>query len=143
MLQIDWIFADCGDKTKVGFADLVVALANAPHESLFSTQLIKTLCDHFWGRYYRAVIIKCFIPFFMYLISTLLYISNFTIIGVDSSERWNFTTNEFWNRIAMIVLTAYFIFFEIKSIIRDGIGYFKEMFNYLDILSFTCNIYCL
>ena len=37
MLQIDWIFADCGNRTNVGFADFVVALASAPHESLFST----------------------------------------------------------------------------------------------------------
>ena len=83
MLQIDWVFADCGNKTKVGFADLVVALANAPHESLFSTQLIRTLVDHFWNRYYRAVIIKCLIPFFLYLAATLFYISTYTVVGVD------------------------------------------------------------
>lgn len=100
------------------------------------------MCDHFWGRYYRAVIIKCFIPFFAYMIVTLLYISNYSVVGVDPSQRWEFT-DEFYNRFAMIILTFYFIFFEVKTIIRDGLNYFKEMFNYLDILSFSANIYCL
>ena len=43
----------------------------------------------------------------------------------------------------MIILISYFIFFEIKSIMRDGSTYFKDVFNYLDILSIVANIYCL
>ena len=43
----------------------------------------------------------------------------------------------------MFILTGYFLFFEFKSIVRDGLLYFKEFFNYLDIASFSCNIYCL
>lgn len=29
--------------------------------------------------------LKCFIPFFVYQISTLIYISNYTVVGVDPS----------------------------------------------------------
>lgn len=43
----------------------------------------------------------------------------------------------------MIILISYFIFFEIKSILRDGSTYFKDVFNYLDMLSIVANIYCL
>lgn len=42
----------------------------------------------------------------------------------------------------MIILISYFIFFEIKSIMRDGSIYFKDVFNYLDMLSIAANIYC-
>jgi hypothetical protein len=83
MLQIDWIFRQCPGKKKAGnFADFVVALSKAPHESLFSTSLVTTLIDHFWDRYYRAVILKCFIPFLVYLVVTLIYISNYALRGI-------------------------------------------------------------
>ena len=79
MLQIDWIFAENGGKEKVGFAEFVVALSKAPHESVFSTDLIKTLVDHFWARYYRAVVNFGFLPFMIYMILTLIYVSNYTV----------------------------------------------------------------
>ena len=88
------------------------------------------------------MILKCFTPFFVYMIATLIYISKYTVVGVDPSQRWEPTT-ELANRIIMILLTVYFIFFEVKSVLRDGLDYFREVFNYLDILSFTANIYCL
>ena len=81
MLPIDWVFAGTLKKTENGFADFVVALSKAPHESLFSTDLIKMLVDHFWSRYYRAVIVKCFIPFFLYLVLTLFYLSFYGVNG--------------------------------------------------------------
>lgn len=119
---------------------MVVALANAPHESLFSTELVKTLVDHFWARYYRQVIIKCFIPFFVYMIVTLLYISKYTVVGIDQDH---LDTTEVMNRVVLIILTTYFIYFEFRCIARDGLTYFTEFFNYLDIFSFSANIYCL
>ena len=49
MLKIDWIFHVDKHGNRRGFGDMVRALAKAPHESLFSTDLITTLVDNFWG----------------------------------------------------------------------------------------------
>ena len=45
VLPVGWVFEGFGGLDKVGFKELVVALANAPHESLFSTDLVKTLFE--------------------------------------------------------------------------------------------------
>ena len=50
-------------------------------------------------------------------------------------------TGEFWLRILMFLFILYFIFFEFVSFLRDGMGYIKDVFNWLDISSFGLNIY--
>ena len=40
LLQIDWVFAQYDGKTTVGFRELLTALAQAPNESLFSTDFV-------------------------------------------------------------------------------------------------------
>ena len=52
-------------------------------------------------------------------------------------------TDEIVNRFIMLLLIMYFIFFEIKSILRDGLNYFKDVFNFLDMLSIGTNIFCI
>ena len=83
MLPIDWIFAPSQKKKNNSFSDFIVALANAPHESLFSTDLIHMLVDHFWERYYRAVIYRCFLPYLVYYVSVLWYLS---LYGVSKDD---------------------------------------------------------
>ena len=51
MLNIDWIFHEDKEGEMRGFGDMVRALARAPHESLFSTELVITLIDNFWEAY--------------------------------------------------------------------------------------------
>ena len=41
----------------------------------------------------------------------------------------------------MFLFILYFIFFEFVSFLRDGMGYIKDVFNWLDISSFGLNIY--
>ena len=86
MLPLDWIFAECANRTNVGFQEFVVALAQAPHESLFSTDLIVMLVDHFWHRYYIRVMLFCFVPFFVYMVCTLVYISKYGVVGVEGGH---------------------------------------------------------
>ena len=45
MLEIDWIFANYRGFTNVGFRELIIALAKAPHESLFRTEMVQTLIE--------------------------------------------------------------------------------------------------
>ena len=136
MLQIDWVFANYGGSTNVGIRELVVALAAAPHESLFSTELVITLAEHFWARYFRAVVLRCFLPFIVYFGSTLAYATQFStnVTPTDGPA-------EPILRYLIIALVIYFAFFELVSMVRDGFSYLLDIFNYLDWSAFSLNFY--
>lgn len=142
MLKMDWIFAKYGGFDQVGFRELVLALANAPHESLFATELVITLVEHFWSRYYRAIFVRCFIPFVVYFVISIFYLSTYTVDGVPKEERWDFTP-EIFMRFGIVVLIIYFFMFEFVSMLRDGWGYLTDVFNYMDITSMFLNFYLL
>ena len=77
MLPVSWLYVDGYDGTKSGFATLVKKLKNAPHESLFSTDLVITLVELFWEDYSTNVITLAFLPFIVYLFATLKYFSTY------------------------------------------------------------------
>ena len=142
LLKVDWAFAAYKGNESVGFRELVVALSQAPNESLFSTDLIITLVDHFWDRYYRAIFIRCFIPYCAYFVVSLYYVSNFTVAGISPDDRWSFTV-EFFMRWFILLSVLYFAFFEFVSAIRDGAAYFMDIYNYVDWAAFVLNMWVL
>jgi hypothetical protein len=83
VLEIDFIFANQEGHSTVGFRELIVALSKAPHESLFATELIIVLVEHFWDRYFRAIFFRCFIPFVVYFFLTIYYMSKFAVEGIS------------------------------------------------------------
>ena len=101
---------------------------------------MKTLVTHYWSKYYNAVIYKCFLPFVVYFLSTLFYISNYVVEGVDVPDDFLLTT-EFWLRIVSLTLMSYFLYFEIRCIIRDQFSYLFDIFNYIDLISILLNIW--
>jgi len=54
-------------------------LQQAPHDSLFSTELVITMVEHFWDYYYKAIIIRCFIPYVIYFSCTIMYMSFYVV----------------------------------------------------------------
>lgn len=119
---------------------MVIALANAPHESLFSTELIVTLMDHFWSRYFQAIIVRCFIPFVIYFLVAVIYFSSFAVTGIEEEDKYSLTT-EFFMRISLVLLTFYFMVFDFIVLLREGVAYLFDVFNYIDVASFTLNFY--
>ena len=81
MLQIDWVFAEYGGKErgKVGFADFVVTLSKTPYESLYSTDFVKAMTDHFWQRYQKHLLLKCALPYLIYQLCTIYYTSEYAL----------------------------------------------------------------
>ena len=140
LLKIDWVYATYNDLKTVGFRELIVALAKAPNESLFSTDLVITLINHFGSRYYNAIFIRCFIPYIIYFVTAICYLSTYTLPGIDPEERWS-PTIEFFMRWVYLLGTLYFEFFELLNMKRDGWGYFKDVFNYVDSATFVLNLY--
>ena len=119
---------------------MIIALNKAPHESLFSTELVIILVEHFFSRYYRTVIYRCLIPFVIYFLLVLFYLSYFAVEGIEGLNDVE-KNLEYAMRILILIFVSYFLFFEIVCILRDGLSYLKDIFNWIDIISFMLNIY--
>ena len=81
--MIDWVYASQGSLNQVGFRELIIAFAAAPHESLFSTELAQVLMESFWKRYFKVIIKLCFLPFIASFICTQVYLSTYGVQGID------------------------------------------------------------
>ena len=94
---------------------MVSTFANAPSDSLFSTDLVTTLVSKFWDEYFNKVVWRCLIPFLIYFLSTSYYFS-VNIINkefYDSDEYKPFDlTLEFFNRVITIFGMIYFGVYE-------------------------------
>ena len=73
MLNITWIKTWTDGKCAT-LQDLVSVLANAP-ESVLHTELVKTFIDDFYGEQKKHLIIRGFIPFVLYLVGTIGYLT--------------------------------------------------------------------
>ena len=129
--MIDWIYASQGGLENVGFRELVIELSKAPHESLFGTEFVQILVESFWDRYFKAILLRCFIPFLIYFFSTNYYLQSYAMEGIPEDERVSFSV-EFVLRWIILLSLMYFSFFELVQILRDRFDYFTDIYNYLD-----------
>ena len=74
MLLMRWI-KKWSDGTKATKQQLVSVLANAP-ESILHTELVRTFIENFYGEQKRYLIGYGFIPFLIYLIATIGYLTS-------------------------------------------------------------------
>ena len=125
--------------SEVGFRELVVALSQAPHESLFSTELVQVLVEHFWARYYRTIFFRCLIPYSIYIILVLVYLTEYVVRTPEPDEE-DGQTGELVMRITIIIFAIYFAIFDLVCLLRDSLRYITDIFNWFDILSFVINI---
>ena len=77
MLPVNWLYVNNYNGSKSGRTSLVKALADAPHESLFSTDLVITLVDSFWAAFSNTLIYFAFLPFLVYLSTTVKYFATY------------------------------------------------------------------
>ena len=142
MLKIEWIYDNPSGNSPVGIRELVIALADAPHESVFSTDLVIILCEYFWRRYYKTIVKFALLPWVFYFLLVLFYMSYF---AVSSSESHS-DEEEFFKqltRILIVILMIYMEFFEVVSMCRDKLSYFRDPFNVVDVCSHSLNLYCI
>ena len=99
------------------------------------------LVDHFWDRYYRAVILWCFLPFIVYEIAVIWYISIYGVSGSEGPIEPDQT--EIILRYLILILTIYFLYFEIRCLIRDRTDYVLDISNDIDFLALFLNLYIL
>ena len=141
MLSLDWVHGSYkGYTSNVGFRELIIELANAPHESLFSTELIITLVEHFWDYYFIRVLFAGFIPYALYFLATIIYVTSWAVPGIPEDEKWSLSA-EFFLRWYILASVVYFGFYEMVAIVRDGSSYMTDIFNYIDWTAFILNFY--
>ena len=141
MLPLEWVFAKYGGNEKINFKELVIALSESPFDSLFSTELVITLTEHIWSRYYVSVLKKCFLPFCIYFISTQVFLTKYVMEGINTDGDLHQWLIPYILAGLLDLGVLYFLFFEVIVAIRSGAKYFSDPFNYVDIGSFTLNIY--
>ena len=110
MLPVNWLYVDSYAGSVSGRTKLVKALARAPHESLFSTDLVITLVESFWEKFSSTMIYFAFLPFMVYLVATVVYFGKYINEEPMEMELKSFET---WFRVFFYILWAYFTFHEI------------------------------
>ena len=140
MLSLEWVHADYKGLKDVGFKELILALAQAPSESLFGTELVITLVRHFWNYYYKRIFLACFIPYIIYFLSTIYYVSTHAVEGIDEEDNYALP-DEVILRFIIIICVCYFALLEFVSMFRDGWQYWTDVFNYIDWAAFFLNFY--
>ena len=139
MLPQNWLYKKRYNSNKeTGSKTLVKALADAPHESLFSTDLVITLVDQFWANFSKTIIQFGFLPFVLYLIVTLKYFASYIS---EEPHEFKFRSQETWFRCLIYVFWTYFASHEVMQFISDRIDYFSDYTNYPDIGSAVLNLY--
>lgn len=141
MLQIGWLYQNPQGEGQCGVRELIVALADVQMESLFDTELIKVIAEHFFDRYRSFIMLAVFIPWLVYFFMVIFYVSVFTVDGtanlsdgakiLETIMRWLIT-----------ILAFYLEFFEVVCMVRDKWGY-VDKFNIIDQLSLVLNFTCL
>ena len=89
-----------------GIRELIIALSDAKHESLFSTELIIIICEHFLDKYVKAILYKAFLPWLIYFILVLIYMSEFAVSGTTYLTGGSAVMEAFL-RYTIIILAMY------------------------------------
>ena len=114
MLRTDWI-------THNGSLYGLVDVFSEANSDLFKTDLFRTLMGGFWDRLKNALIISCFIPFIIFSLSNVIYLTYFMSNDVSedfecgiTSDLTDFNTNfELVTRWTLIVTQGYFVILQI------------------------------
>ena len=140
MFRIDWIYRDTETKKSEGFPDLIASLATAPNEQLFSTDLINVLMASFWRENQLQIRYKVFLPFVVYLCTTVHYFSSYLDKDLEDEDRFSFD-GEFFTRCILYICIIYFTYYEVKQLLRTGLKYLTySTFNAFDVISIVLNV---
>ena len=99
------------------------------------------MCNFFLQRYQNEILLKVGLPWLIYFILVIVYMSEYAVRGSSNLEGTDQVV-EMIMRIVIIVLAFYLTCFEAIVLIRDRWGYINPT-NIIDILSLCMNFYCM
>lgn len=96
-------------------------------------------------RYYKAIFWRCLVPFLVYFTCVLYYLPVYCVEGLVTTGPHALSHADLHAekalRYIILTLIAYFFFFEMVCIMRDGLDYLTDIFNWMDNIAFILNIY--
>ena len=101
-----------GKKTTLG--TFIEVLALAPN-TVLNTELVSTLIDYFYEENLQTILTNCFIPFSVYFVSTICFITYFMMrTEAQSQSIHDWTVFEVLNFLLTLGGTAYFVSIEVR-----------------------------
>ena len=83
MLDLGWLFAD-----EKNFLDFIDILQNSKNNDIYMTNFVKTILDVFWTEHKMAIIKQIFVPYLIYLASSLYYMIHVICVSEEAREGW-------------------------------------------------------
>ena len=131
ILDFNWVFI--GDNN----ARFTKILAETDNDEIFACAQVRVYIDFMWQGYYNAIFSQLFMPFVLYFGSFIAYTGYFS----------HFESNElsinFWLEMICLVMFGKtyitFIILEIIQIKNNGISYFFDAQNIIDLGSLAIN----
>ena len=125
MLVVDFIFNPKKNGGRTNFGDLAKVLAKAP-ESVLNTELVKTLVENFYNKYFYWIFGICYIPFVIYFLSASYFFSAL----IDQQQRVMLETSSdkayHVSRFLTVILTLYFYVIISLQIAHRRIDFFLD-----------------
>ena len=140
-LDLDWIFY--GNNCEI----FITMLCKQERLNLYIQKSIRVFIDFVWSRYQPAIFKHIFIPYLIYQIVFVYFCSgaagNYLALKENDSN-WNDNYKLFelyFFGIISWALWFYQLRREYKQIQNDLFGYFKEVWNIIDITSILLNLW--
>mmetsp|Transcript_33876 Transcript_33876/g.24919 ORF Transcript_33876/g.24919 Transcript_33876/m.24919 type:complete len:250 (+) Transcript_33876:3741-4490(+) len=107
------------------------ALEEVENMDFFSTKAITKFIDFKWPLVFHYTVRKLFIPFLVYMVAYVLFMSWIYLKRYESLG-WEYTSYVFM--AILILYSLYFCFIEISQIREEGPKYLTSVWNYLDMV---------
>ena len=126
IMDIGWLLHG-----KKGFLDLAPILEDYERDNLFNTKFIQSLTHEYWMVNLKRIIKRAFIPWVTYSILSLVYFAQTLNQDFVQAERAKLMIYDGLG-VLILILIIYLLYIEVMQGIKDGLEYFKSMYNYID-----------
>ena len=90
-----------------------------------------SLVHEYWMGYLKKIITKALLPWITYSILSLVYFAHTLDRDFETAEREEIIV---WTALGafILILVSYLLYIETKQMQKDGLDYFKSLYNYID-----------
>ena len=136
MLDIRWILRD-----GKGFLDFVPILEDFERDNLFQSDFMQALAHEYWMGYLKKILWRCFMPWCLYSIFSLMYFSQ--VLRQGYSEDADEGEKVKWYVIGTLIIlqVVYQLYIESWQIFHDGWDYWKSLYNYFDLFQYIGTLF--
>lgn len=125
-LEFDWIFSEEG-------ADFIDTLAKTENDRLFALVVIRVSVLFMWDQqFYWRIRNYIFIPYSLYLFFFSIYCTHVYEVHVENKDPSSSKRADTFFIVVVLLFNLYFLYIEIRQIMKKKLEYFTSFLNYLD-----------